>query len=171
MSQTIDLWLVDQLRRMAKTQPERFEGFVRSLQQALPAEFEELALMAVDEGSLQASDCAVVLMVDSEELNVRLEGYRNNTDDLPDGLIEIDGNRVARIVDTQVAVWEVVRVFRRVGSVAELKQAYNSLSERELRAALAYAGNNPDEIAASIEQYEAVVNRAREAYPFAAVKD
>ncbi|MBX3111919.1 MAG: DUF433 domain-containing protein [Fimbriimonadaceae bacterium] len=171
MSQTTEMWLVDQLRRMAKTQPERFEGFVRSLKQALPAEFEELALMALDDGGLDATCCAAVLMVESDELDVRLEGYRNNTGDLTDGLVEHDGHGVARIVDTHVAVWEVVRVFRRVGSVAELKQAYNSLSERELRAALAYAGNNPDEIATCIEQYEAVVNRTREAYPFAAITD
>lgn len=167
MSQTVDMWLVDQLRRMAKSQPERFEGFVRSVKTALPAEFEGLALMAVDEGSLTTCDCAAVLMLGEAEVDVRLEGYRNNSDDLLEGVIEVDLQGTARIADTQVAVWEVVRVFRRVASVAELKLAYNSLSERELRAALAYAGNNPDEIALSIEQYEAMVNRKREAYPFA----
>lgn len=167
MSQPNDLWIVDQLRRMAKTQPERFEGLVLALRQTMPAEYEELALMALDEGSLTNTTCAAVLCIGEDELDVRLEGFRNNNEDLPDGLIEVDSHGVARVVETQVSVWEIVRVFRRAGSVAALKETYNALSERELRAALAYAGNNPDEIGENIRQYEAVVQRTREAYPFA----
>ncbi len=167
MSQPTDAWLADQLKRMAKTQPERFEGFVRLFKQALPAEYEELALMALDEGGITCAECAATLHIGEPEVDVRLEGFRNSSDDLPDGLIVKDDHGVARIVDTHVAVWEIVRVFRRVGSVTELKEAYSSLSERELRAALAYAGNNPDEISVGIAQYEAIVQRKREAYPFA----
>lgn len=170
MSQSAEMWLVDQLRRMAKTQPERFEGFALRLKQALPNEYEELALMALDDGGLSNAECAVALEIGEEELDVRFEGFRNNNDDMPDGVIERDTQGVARVVDTQVAVWEIVRVFRRAGSVTALKETYNALSERELRAALAYAGSNPDEVCLCIEQYEAVVNRKREAYPFAATE-
>lgn len=84
------------------------------------------------------------------------ESYRYHAPDEDESyaLVQADANGTARIVDSQVPVWEIVRAFRKLGSVDALKAKYVGLSERELRTALLYAGRFPDEISAQIARYE-----------------
>ena len=59
--------------------------------------------------------------------------------------------RVARINGTGIKVWMVIRTFRDDGwDWARLREAYHWLSEEQLRAALNYYREFPDEIDARI---------------------
>jgi uncharacterized protein (DUF433 family) len=117
-------WLSHALTVWAEADPASFEEFVARLRAELPDDFESLSRFAAE------------------------------TERADENWIHKDERGVARIRATQVAVWEVVRTFRTLGSVEELKAKFVVLTEGELRAALAYAGQNPDEISAQINRYE-----------------
>lgn len=161
-------WLVTQLRRLAQRHPEQFEALENHLRISQPNVYEELAIMAVEHGEMTSADCAVCLQTDEDHVGHRLEIYRRHASESGEGiLITTDAQGVARLANTHVTVWEIVREFRRVGSVASLKEAFASLTESELRAALVYAGRHPDEIGEKIREYEEFVQRTKAAYPFA----
>ena len=144
-----DAWLPHAIETLAEQDRERYELFVFRVAEALPTEFSHLAAIAEHSYGMREG----TLM----ELGYPL-----------DGVVTKDSQGVAHIAGSPVAVWEIVRVFRRVSSVENLKAAYIGLSERELRTALAYAGKYPDEIGQQIELYEDS-RRAREAYGFSTV--
>ncbi|TAK24211.1 MAG: DUF433 domain-containing protein [Chloroflexota bacterium] len=64
------------------------------------------------------------------------------------------GGRVARIAGTGVDVWGIARSFRELGDREALANAYQWLSDQQLRAALAYAEAYPDEISRRIQADE-----------------
>ena len=98
----------------------------------------------------------------------RLEVFiDSNAEEKQCQVIEHDDHDVAKIVGKHVTVWEIVREYRRAGSVDAMRGAFPGLSEGELRAALLYAGRNPDEIGAQIKAYDEIVERSKAAYPFA----
>jgi uncharacterized protein (DUF433 family) len=81
--------------------------------------------------------------------------------------VKKDVGGVARLVSSPVAIWEVVREYRRLGAVDQVLEYMPMLSELDVRAALSYAGRNPDEIGRDIKRYEEHLERTRAAYPFA----
>lgn len=167
MSETTDPWLIPQLTRLAKANPERYETFWRRVQQNQPDIFEELALMAVDRGDLTAETCAVCLETDVSSVAVRLEIYRQVEGNETTGvMIETDEHGVARLGDTGIKVWEIVHKYRELGSIEALKESYLALTDAELRAALRYSDRNAEEIEARISEYEKIVERTKAAYPF-----
>lgn len=148
-------WILPQLKRLSRMKPAAFEGLVSHLREFHPSLYEELCLMAVEHGDMEYADCAVCLATDFSALAVRLEIYRSDTgNDDRAILIEADESQVAKLVDSGIFVWEIVREYRRLGSLDALKSAYASLTEAELRAALRYADRNPQEIEAKIGEYE-----------------
>jgi len=161
-------WLIPQIQRLAHTNPDQFRELVQTLQSHAPDVYETLAIMAVEHGELTPSECAVCLCTDERAVDFRLEVYRKDAAESEDTvLIQSDAGGVARLAASQVTVWEVVREYRKAGSVENLKSAFPGLSESELRAALFYAGRNPDEIGAKIREYEEFIQRTKTAYPFA----
>lgn len=63
--------------------------------------------------------------------------------------------RVARVAGSGVDVFEVIRDYRDLdGDVERLREAFHWLSERQIRAALAYASAYPEEIEARLEAEE-----------------
>jgi uncharacterized protein (DUF433 family) len=66
-----------------------------------------------------------------------------------------------------VAVWEIVREYRKIGSVERLERSFPSLTRGELAAALKYAEHNPEEIENRILRYEDVRHRRLLQYPYA----
>jgi len=156
MSFQADDWLPHALIRLSSLEPDRYEQFVSDLKRALPEAYGELVGMAKEAGKLDP-DLAERMKVAT--LNLEAEE-----------LVVKDERGVARIIDSQVAVWEIVRAFRKLGSVSALKESYGGLSERELRTALAYYGQNPDEISTQIAKYEEL-RKARDAYPHLAVTE
>ena len=167
MDQITDAWLIPQLKRLAKTNPERFETFARRIQSNQPDIYEELSLMAVENGDITPEDCAHCLATDVPSVAVRLEIYRSvEGEEIHGVLIETDENGVASLSETGVKVWEIVHKYRVLGSIEALRESYLALTEGELRAALRYADRNPEEIEARISEYERILERTKAAYPF-----
>lgn len=147
--------MLPQLRRLARVKPESFEVIVGHVREFHPGLYEELCLMALEQGDISQSECAVCLATDVSHLAVRLEIYRNDVGDSGNPiLIEVDENGVACLVDSRIFVWEIEREFRKLGSIDALKESYTGLTEGELRAALRYAERHPDEIERKIRAYE-----------------
>jgi uncharacterized protein (DUF433 family) len=81
--------------------------------------------------------------------------------------------RIAQIAGTGLAIWEIVRTFREVSDDSgRLQAAYHWLTERQLRAALAYAAAYSEEIESRIA--EEVLLESQEIwrqYPFLAPEE
>lgn len=168
MQRTAEPWLIPQLQRLARSRPERLEGLIGRIKAVSPELYEELALAAVEQGELSHEGCSEALCIEIDEVCQRLEIYRRDLSEaLDEELVVLDSNNVARIRGSLVSVWEVVREFRKLQSVAELRAAFPSVTELELRSALCYAGRHPDDITAQIAKYELMRSGTKEAYPFA----
>jgi uncharacterized protein (DUF433 family) len=78
------------------------------------------------------------------------------------------GGRVARVAGTGIEVFEIAQAYRSVeGSWPRLKEAFDWLSDNQLRAALAYAEAYPEEIEERIRRDEEWTPEAVWArYPF-----
>ena len=78
------------------------------------------------------------------------------------------GGRVARVAGTGLEVFEVLQAYRSVdNSWPRLQQAFDQLSDNQLRAALAYADAYPEEIEEHIRRDEQWTPEAVwERYPF-----
>lgn len=161
MSVHNDTWMIAQVQRLANTRPERLTVILSQLKESLPEAYEELPLTALEHGDLTLSDCAGRLGVDQAELQIKQESYRTllcEANEFP--MIAKDSQGTARVKGTMVAVWEIVRKFRKAASVLDLKESFPSLTELELRSALAYAGRHPDEVQAHIAAYEELRKQA-----------
>ena len=78
--------------------------------------------------------------------------------------------RVAQVAGTGLAVWEIVRTYRELAEDwARLQTAYHWLTERQLRAALAYSVAYPDEIQRRLAaEEESSADVIWQQYPFLA---
>lgn len=168
MQRTAEPWLIPQIQRLARSRPERLEGLISRIKAVSPELYEELALAAVEHGELSPEGCSEALSIEIDEVGRRLETYRRDLSEAMDEeLVVLDSAKVARIRGSLITVWEVVREFRKLQSVAELRAAFPSVTELELRSALCYAGRHPDEITQQIAKYELMRSGTKEAYPFA----
>ncbi|MCW5936473.1 MAG: DUF433 domain-containing protein [Fimbriimonadaceae bacterium] len=160
-------WALSQLERLARNEPDKLEVLLTKIKESLPDLYGELVLMSVESGQTSEVDAARLLDTDPVSVGMRLESFRLSVGENQLGHIVHDVHGVAKIEDKQVTVWEIVREFRRAGTVSAMRDQFPALNEVELRAALAYAGRNPDEIGGQIRAYEELVERSRAAYPFA----
>jgi uncharacterized protein (DUF433 family) len=158
-------WQLAQLERLAQLDPERVETMLNTLWRSYPGLLEELATQALDREEITLERYASTLGLSAEEAEAKLHAYRNAGFRLETAVVH--SQNIARLAKGQVAVWEVVREYRKLGSVEMLKQAFPSLSESELAAALRYAERNYEEIQAQIDGYESMLARRRAEYPFA----
>ena|SRR5579862_3151232 len=79
--------------------------------------------------------------------------------------IVIAGGEMATLADSGMPVWEVVRVYRRVHSMAKLLEAFSNVDLESLETALAYAESNQDQIDHQIEDYESIVSKRGMEWP------
>lgn len=131
-----------------------------------PGLYEELAISAVHHEVLSVDECAERTSMTSAEVVDRLICFRQRSrvHNEPPPLVGEGPN--ARLADGQCAVWEVVRMYRKLGSVDQLSQSFPCVRRDELEAALAYADLYPAEIEEQIERYEEVISRKKAEYPF-----
>jgi uncharacterized protein (DUF433 family) len=163
----LEPWQLRQLDRLQQAQPERAESILNTLWAACPNLLGELAIAAVDQESLSIDACADLLGITSDEVEMRLIAWRRHNVTVEQAVVSDEHCRNgARLIEGQVAVWEVVREYRKLGSVERLKESFPALSEGELAAALIYAEAHPAEIESKICQYEAMLARKRSEYPF-----
>ena len=168
MTTTLGHWILPQLERLARSHPEKLDDLLESIRDSRPDLFDELHLMAIEHGQLSRAEVAEMLGADSSVVETRLKVYREAmTFATESQVIQKDRHGVARIADKHITVWEVVREYRRTDEVEAMGATFPGLSEGEIRAALIYAGRNPDEIGAQIRAYEELLERNKAAYPFA----
>lgn len=136
-------WQVTELARLAETDRERAERALNALWAAMPGLFEELA-----------SSAGVHVDLDERELSTF-------------ALVETGGGHVARLSESRLAVWEVVRMHRRCGSIDELCAAFPSVDRVELEAAVTYGTSHPAEVDTLIARYESMLEHKRQHYPYA----
>jgi uncharacterized protein (DUF433 family) len=142
-------WQLKELELLGQLNPGRLEELLQALWNRYPFLYEELAIRAVGDGTLSLEDAAAQLHLSSEALQEKLEHFQNTGDHR----IDMIGG-VARLVSSQVAVWEVYRDFEKSGSLDQLMTYIPGIPISELKAALRYAEANMGEIRTSIEQYE-----------------
>lgn len=164
----IEEWQLCQLVRLAASDPERVEAMLNTLWRSYPGLLGDLAIMAVDKDQISAGDCAEMLGISPEMVEARIKKLRRQASPIAMAVVQDDShNHVARLADYGIAVWEVVREYRKLGSVERLIEAFPAVPEGQLAAALRYAQANPAEIETLIENYESMLARRREEYPFA----
>jgi uncharacterized protein (DUF433 family) len=166
MWKVIEPWQLAQLQRLSTLDPERVETMLNTLWNSYPGLYEELAVGAVDQDALGVEACAERIHVEADEVERQVVAFRTNAASRPEFMVVHDG-AVARLSEGRVAVWEVVREYRKLGSVERLAASFPSLTQRELAAALKYAEAHPEEIETQISRYEEVLSKRRTEYPFA----
>ena len=139
-------WQVSELAKLAETDRQRAERALNALWLAMPGLFEDLA---------------------------RAAGVPYEAEDGPNAvcptfaLVEASGSSVARLTESRIAVWEIVRAYRRTGSIEQLIAAFPSVDRDELEAALDYGLQNEPEIELLINRYESMIEQRRAQYPYA----
>lgn len=164
MWNVIEPWQLQQLQRLASMDPERVETILNTLWRQYDGLFAELAVLATDQEELSVERCAQLLGVSPEEVERRMLAFRVAVRN--ERAVVHDGT-VARLHEGRIPVWEVVREYRKLGSVERLAESFPSLTQGELAAALKYAEANPEEIEGQIARYEEVLVKRRAEYPFA----
>ena len=165
---TIEPWQLAQLQRLATSDPERVETILNTIWNSYPGLLRDLAIAAVDQEQLGVEECSSLLGIPPQEVESRLYEFRQKSARFDyDWAVVVDNHSsVAKLADSQVAVWEIVREFRKLGSVERLTEAFPALPKSELAAALIYAEKNPAEIENQISRYEEVLEKRRSEYPF-----
>ena len=166
MWHVLEPWQFTQLKRLASFDPERLETTLNLVWNAYPGLFEEVCVSAVDQEQLTVARCAEVLGTDEGRVEELLHQFRSRPPQ-PAATVIRDERAVARLAEGHVAVWEIVREYRKLGSVERLVDSFQSLSRGELASALKYAEQNPAEIEALISKYEELLAKRRAEYPFA----
>lgn len=167
MWKSLENWQLSQLGRLANVDAERLESLLNTLWEQYPGLFEQLALMALDQKQISIEYCATKLQISESECVERLKQLQRGLVESRDPLIVQEAGQVARVADGSVAVWEIVREYRKIGSLEGLIESFPSLSTGDLGAALKYGQQHPEEIEALIERYETALERRRSAYPYA----
>jgi uncharacterized protein (DUF433 family) len=166
MAKALSSWTLCELCRIAERDPQRGDRIMEALWTTHPRLLTELAISAVGHNEISAKDAADVLGLTTEEIQSRVEAFRK-TERPSAPIVEDDGMGIARLAEGHVPVWEVVREHKRSNSLADLAKAFPALTVAELQAAITYGHENPEQIAALIDQYESMQDRKRSEYPFA----
>ena len=166
MWHVLEPWQFSQLKRLATFDPERIETTMNVVWNSAPGLFEEVCVSGVDQEQLTVSRCAELLGVPEERVEELLRQFRSRPPQ-PASAVVRDDRAVARLAEGHVAVWEIVREYRKLGSVERLVDSFTTLSRGELAAALKYAEQNPAEIEAQIARYEEILAKRRAEYPYA----
>jgi uncharacterized protein (DUF433 family) len=164
----LEPWQLPQLSRLAKIDPERVESLLNTLWHQYPGLFDELAIAAVDQEMLSVDDCCSLLNLPAWAIEEKLSKFRRAAVSVECAVVrDASTKSVARLASGQIAVWEVVREYRKLGSLEGLRDSFPTVSEGELAAALRYAQENGAEIEGMIREYEEVLAMKRASYPFA----
>ena len=162
----LESWQTQQIERLAHLDPERAETLMNTLWAACPGLLGELAISAVDQETLSVDACSDLLGISTEEVEKRLIAFRRHAVTVERAVVQEGSCNGASLVEGKVAIWEIVREYRKLGSVERLRESFPSLSEGELAAAFIYADEHPSEIEGKICQYEDMLSQKRAKYPY-----
>ncbi len=167
MWNVLEPWQLGQLQRLASLDSERAETILNTLWKSYPGLFEEMAISAVDHEVLSVDECASRLKNTAAEVEAMLLRFRQRSLRIDRAVVFHEGSSIARLHESQLSVWEIIREFRKLGSVERLEETFPSVPRIELAAALTYAEEHPKEIEDQILMYEEAVMKRRAEYPFA----
>ena len=156
MRTPLEPWQVAQLQRLSDTDPAQLESSLNTLWDNRPDLLEQITLAAIDQGYITPERGAQVLGLSITDVEQRLACHRRI--ELKKTYI-VAGPKEARLADSGIPIWEVIRVHRKVGTLARLQRAFKGLSLQTLGAALTYAEENPVEIQQQITKYEDAVEQ------------
>jgi len=162
----LEPWQLTQICRLAKYDPERVETIFNTIWAMYPNLRWDLAIGAVEQSELTVEEAAEHFQVPVGEIEKRLEAHCRALSEWGQAEI-LETERGAKVEDTQVCVWEIIREYRKIGSMEALRESFPGLSTAQLGAAINYAREHPAEIESLISAYEEVQARKREEYPFA----
>lgn len=160
-------WQLNQLARVATIDQELIETSLNTLWRQAPGLFEQVVLSACSQGEIPAERAMAMLDLDEESLNYRLMMFRKSSVVVAGSAVVEAAGRPATLAGGSISVWEVVREYRKIGSIERLVESFPTLTTSELLAAVKYAANHPQEIEEQIAAYEETVARRRSRYPFA----
>ncbi|MBS1706617.1 MAG: DUF433 domain-containing protein [Armatimonadetes bacterium] len=166
MNKSLQPWQLDQLSNLARWSPERVEHALNNLWEQDASLYEELVLNAVMQDQISVAEGAAELHLSPEHMENRIRELRNS-DSYLERIIDLDSNfgNVARLSKSRVAIWEILREYRRTESIDELAKAFPLIKRGELLAALQYASQNEGEVERQIENFESLQDRIRSQYP------
>lgn len=163
-------WQLSQLTHLAAEDPDKFESVLNTVWIQYPDLLLSLAVGAASAGELTFEEAAQFLDRPVSEVQEMVKIRRMSAGGafVPNSAVVVyESGAAARLAGGKIAVWEVVRAYRRLGSMDRLKDAFPSLAPSELSAAIAYAERNPEEIQEQIEKYEDLLEKRRALYPYA----
>ena len=163
-------WQIAMLGRMELADPERLETYMNTLWEQFPQLYESLAIAAVDQEELSVPHCAELLNTTTEEIEEKLRCYRIadrfHQHTISKAVVVMNDEAPARLAEGQISVWEVVREYRKLGSVERLTSSFPGLKPIEIAAAMKYAEQHPEEIESQIDRYESMLARHHAEYPY-----
>jgi uncharacterized protein (DUF433 family) len=158
MHRTFETWQVHQLQRLGDAEPQRLAAVMLALFEHFPDLYVDLAIAAVDQGELSIQEAAERLKIPVSEVESKFEAFHQGDQIGRRHVVRIGD--VARLINSQITVWEVAREYRLHKSIPLLKASFPSIPTSELQAAIRYAEANPEEIEALITRYETAYAKA-----------
>ena len=146
-------WTLRQLERLEARAPGSTAEALRELLANHPDLREAVVVGAAEEDQITLAEGAERLGLPVDDITRRVVEHRraNGTSVDPDG-----GPNGPRLRGSHVAVWEIVREFRRHGTLDGLSRDFPAIPHKELEAALEYAETNSEEIDSFIHRYESL---------------
>ncbi len=154
-------WQLEQLGYLAVSDPERVSSALKAFWEANPELFNDAILSAVDRRQISYERASELLDLSVAEINKLLEAQRSNSASW-EQFIEVEAeNGTARLSDSHVPIWEIIREYRKLGSVDSLCEAFPQLTQGSLAAALKYAEAHSTDIQSKIDAYEQYLDRRK----------
>lgn len=170
MQTTLERWPFRQLEALAERDAELAEKVLDSLWEAHPGLLDRLVVGAVRSGELSLQRASERLSIEPDVLARRLadiSGAASSCDDDAIVFRQTPKGPEARLAESNLCVWEVVREYRKLGSIEAVKELFPNVTRSELHNAIRYAESHSSEIQAQIDEFEAQIQRKRAEYPFA----
>jgi predicted HTH domain antitoxin/uncharacterized protein (DUF433 family) len=157
-------WQVAQLERLSSIDHDKVESALNDLWDAHPEMLEQITISAIDQEQITLDRGAQILRMSEADVEQKLAEFQRRA--LKRCCVVVCEGSVAKLADGGLPVWEVVRVFRKLGTFEKLQEAFSGVSLQTLESALAYAELNGAEIEQQIARYEELLERRRAEYPY-----
>lgn len=156
-----EAWQLEQLGHLAASDSDRVGRAFEAFWKANPDLLNDVVLSALDRRRISHEQAASILNVSLKQVTKRLESFRTESAAWEQFIEHDPEHGTVRLVDTHIPVWEVIREYRRIGSVAGLCESFPMVSHGALAAALKYADAHAEEIQTKISAYETYLDRRK----------
>lgn len=159
---TLSVGVADQIRAWADQDPSRVAAVLDLLRDHRPDLWRDLVLSAVATERLGLDEGARALDLDHDGLTDRLIEWRRDQAIFDSSVVcGLGLGHAARLAESAVPIWEIVREFRRHQSFDQTVARIPHLRRLDVLTALDYARCHPQEIETCVAAYEAHLERVR----------